>query len=215
MSKVLITGFGAYAEETENPSGTIAWRLNGSRIDGHEICGVLLPVDTVAIHTALATAIKEKDPDIVVLTGVAPGRTAPTLERVAINVRDFPIPDIGGRTPIDEPVAAEGPVAYLNSLPIKAILQGWRDAGIPGYVSNTAGTYLCNQTAYLAHHLTRTRATRVGFIHVPTVPTRAAQYASPLPSMPVEQIEEAVSLAVSIAARHDGPDLPLGAGAIS
>jgi len=215
MSKVLVTGFGAYAEETENPSGTIAWRLNGRRAGGHEICGVLLPVDTVEVRDALAAAILEKDHEVVVVTGVAPGRTAPALERIAVNVRDFPIPDIGGRIPIDEPVDAEGPAAYLNSLPIKAILQGWRDAGIPGYVSNTAGTYLCNQTAYLAHHLSHARAARVGLIHLPTVPTRAAQFESPLPSMPVDQIEEAVLLAISIAAGHEGPDLRLGGGAIS
>ncbi|MBA0045194.1 peptidase C15 [Mycobacteroides sp. LB1] len=215
MSKVLVTGFGAYAEETENPSGMIAWRLNGRRVGDDVICGVLLPVDTVTVRDALASALQETDPDIVVVTGVAPGRSAPALERVAINVRDFPIPDIGGRTPIDEPVDADGPAAYLNSLPIKAIMQGWRNAGLPGYVSNTAGTYLCNQTAYLAHHLTRSRATRVGLIHIPTVPLRAAQFDSPLPSMTVENIEDAVLLAISITSGHEGVDLRVGGGAIS
>ncbi|MEV0029580.1 peptidase C15 [Nocardia sp. NPDC050793] len=213
MSRVLLTGFGAYAEESDNPSGSIARRLDGGRVDGADIIGRVLPVDTEGVRAALAEAIDEIRPEVVVVTGVAPGRPSPSVERVAINVRDFPIPDINGRAPIDQPVEAGGPEAYLSTLPIKAIVDGWRAKGIPGYVSNTAGTYLCNQTFYLARHLSRARA---GMVHVPATPPRAASAALlPPPSMSLVDLEEAVRLAVSITVGHRGPDLLLGGGAIS
>jgi pyroglutamyl-peptidase len=146
---------------------------------------------------------------------VAPGRTAPALERVAVNVRDFPIPDIDGLEPVDEPICDGGPDAYLSTLPIKTILSCWRQAEVPGYVSNTAGTFLCNQIFYLARHLTRHTATAVGFIHVPAAPARAAASAVPPPSMALDLVEHAVRLAALVTGTHDGPDLRLGAGAIS
>ncbi|MFN3006246.1 peptidase C15 [Mycolicibacterium wolinskyi] len=215
MTRALVTGFGAYADENDNPSGLIAQRLNGQQIDGVEIAGRVLPVDTELVHEMLTEAVDAVQPAVVVLTGVAPGRTAPALERVAINVRDFPIPDTAGRSPIDEPVVGGGPPAYLSTLPVKAIADGWRRAGLAGYVSNTAGTYLCNQVFYLARHLCRASDARVGMVHLPVTPARSVTSTPPLPSVPIVALEHQVRLAVSIAARHDGADLPIGGGAIS
>lgn len=216
MSVVLVTGFGRYAEETDNPSGAIAARLDGRRIGGVTVRGQVLPVTTQGVQAAIADALERHRPDAVVLTGVAPGRAAPALERVAINVRDFPIPDNDGREPVDEPVCETGPDAYLSTLPIKAITSRWRDAGIPGYVSNTAGTFLCNQAFYIARHLTRDTAVAAGFVHLPVTPGRAvATGRPPAPSLPLELLEQAVSLAAVVAATHRGADVRLAAGAIS
>ncbi|WP_420749791.1 peptidase C15 [Rhodococcus sp. O3] len=215
MSTVLVTGFGDYAEETDNPSGAIARRLDGRQVGDHRIVGSVLPVNTATVESALVSALDRARPDVVVVTGVAPGRTAPALERVALNVRDFPIPDTDGSTPIDEPVVVGGPPAYLATLPVKAVMDSWHRAGLPGYVSNTAGTYLCNQTFYLARHLTAGTEVRAGMVHIPVVPARATGDTTPLPSMPLALLEQAVLVAISVSAQHDGPDLRLGAGAIS
>ncbi len=215
MNRVLVTGFGAYAEEVDNPSGEIARRLDGAQIDGHTVVGRVLPVDTVAVREIIAEAIESIQPKVVLVTGVAPGRPAPALERVALNVRDFPVPDVAGRVPIDDAVAADGPAAYLTTLPVKAVVEAWRTAGIPGYVSNTAGTYLCNQTFYLARHLSKD-SVRVGMIHVPALPAPAVEIGDPPPpSMSIDVLEEAVRLAVSTSLHHVGPDLRVGGGAIS
>lgn len=90
----------------------------------------------------------------------------------------------------------------------------WRAAGMPGYVSNTAGTYVCNQVFDLARHLTRASAIRCGLVHLPAVPERAARDAAPLPSLPLDMLERAVRLAVAVTATHPGPDLTLAAGAL-
>src|SRR5262249_59488342 len=84
-------------------------------------------------------AIAEVEPSLVVLLGVAPGRAALAAERVALNVFDFQDPDNDGEQPIDVPIRPDGPAAYFSTLPLRAIVEAWQEAGIPGYVSDTAG----------------------------------------------------------------------------
>lgn len=215
MTTVLVTGFGPFAEDAANPSGIIAGRLDGTTHDGVRIAGRVLPVATEQVRALLAAAIDELRPDAVVITGVTPGRAAVAAERVAINVRDFPIGDVDGLAPVDEPIAAAGPAAYLSTLPIKAILTAWRAAGIPAFVSNTAGTYVCNQTFYLARHLTAASGARAGLVHIPSATPTAAAMTVPSPSLPLDVLEYAVRLAAVTAATHAGDDLRLGAGATS
>ena len=47
---------------------------------------------------------------------------------------------------------AGGPAAYWSTLPLAAILDALTAEGIPAYLSNTAGTFLCNYTLYTALH---------------------------------------------------------------
>ncbi len=213
MISALVTGFGPYQGEPDNPSGRVAARLDGREHDGVRIAGRVLRVSTDRIGTALADAIQETRPDVVVVTGVAPGRPGVAVERIAVNVRDFPVEDVDGRQPVDSPIADDGPAAYFSTLPVKAILARWRAAGVRGYVSNTAGTFLCNQVFYLARHLTDARGVRAGLVHVPAASDQAATASPPVPSLPLDVIEEAVRLSVLVAAGHRGPDVLLGAGA--
>ena len=48
--------------------------------------------------------------------------------------------------------------------------------GFPAYLSNTAGTFLCNQTLYRTCHeiVMREHTTRAGFIHLPLLPAMVA-----------------------------------------
>jgi pyroglutamyl-peptidase len=216
VGTVLVTGFGAYGDEAENPSQVIATRLDQQRFDDVTIVGRVLPVGAKRVRHALCNAIEQARPDVIVITGVAPGRTSPALERVAINVLDFPIPDVDGYTPVDEPVEPQGPSAYISTLPIKAIADRWHREGIPGYISNTAGTYVCNQTFFLARHFTHEASTRAGLLHIPSQPRRAqAMGSAPPSSMSLDLIEQAVRSAISTAVTHQGPDLRIAGGAAS
>jgi pyroglutamyl-peptidase len=63
-------------------------------------------------------------------------------------------------------------------------------AGYPAAVSNSAGTFVCNDVLYsLLHHYAGTDV-RVGFIHVPFVPEQAE------PSMPLEKIVAALEAGI-------------------
>lgn len=215
MTVALITGFGAFGDETTNVSGSLAASLDGRRLDDVRCVGCVLPVAGERVGATLLAAVEQAQPDILIVTGVAPGRAAPALERVAINVRDFPLADVDGACPVDEPVVTGGPEAYFSTLPIKAVLAAWRRAGIPGYVSNTAGTYVCNQTFYLARHITAASGIRCGLVHLPVDPPRAAAEAFPPPSLPIDILERSVACAVTVTAAHQGEDVVLGAGALS
>src|SRR2546429_1281720 len=94
-------------------------------------------------------------------------------------------PDGAGFQASGEPIAPDGPAAYFATLPLAAILRALTAEGIPAYVSNTAGTYLCNQTLYTTLHSVRQRSNppTVGFIHVPLLPAMAAATGLQQPSM--------------------------------
>ena len=102
-------------------------------------------------HKSIATvaaAIAKEKPDAVLCIGQAGGRYDITPERVAINLDDARIKDNEGNQPIDVPIYEDGAPAYFSDLPIKAMVQHIREAGLPASVSNTAGTFVCNHLMY-------------------------------------------------------------------
>lgn len=189
---ILLTGFGPFADVERNPSELIVGELAGSRIGEHEIVGRVLPVSAEHTPRALRAALDEAGPALVLSLGVAPGRAALAIERVAVNVFDFVDPDNDGERPVDVPIEPDGPDAYFATLPLRAVVAAWREAGIPGYLSDTAGTYLCNAAMYTALHATATERLPAGFLHLPSLPGEVAGSRSPQPSMPLAtQIEGA------------------------
>ena len=193
---VLLTGFGAFANVERNPSELIVSALSGTRIGGHDVVGRVLPVSAEATPAAVRSALDETEPALAVLLGVAPGRAALAAERVAVNVLDFTEPDNDGALPVDVPIEHDGPAAYFATLPLRAILDAWHRAGIPGYLSDTAGTYLCNAALYTALHATADRALPVGFLHLPSLPTEVAGRVPPEPSMPLDTQIEGTRVAI-------------------
>lgn len=178
MKRVLITGFEPFDNDTVNPSWEVARRLDGWKCGEHVVVARRLPCAFDAIHDALDRELAALTPDVAISVGLAGGRVDVSLERVAINVDDARIPDNTGAQPVDRPVASNGAPAYFTTLPVKAILQRLRHAGLPAQVSNTAGTFVCNHTFYMLRHLAETVHTgvrRAGFIHVPYLPEQAAR----------------------------------------
>ncbi len=166
---VLVTGFDAFCGETINPSWEICEKLPrefaGLRV---ETCRV--PCEFRRAIDVVVEAIERHRPALVICLGQAGGRAHLSVERVAINVDDARVADNGGERPIDEPIAANGPPAYFATLPIKAMVEAMRAAGVPAEVSNSAGTYVCNHVMYgVLHYLASNRGLtpRAGFIHVP------------------------------------------------
>jgi pyroglutamyl-peptidase len=196
-----VTGFEPFGGYLENPSGEIAQALDGTTLDGATVRGRVLPVSRVRAPAVLAQLLDELDPALVLLLGVAPGRAALTIERVAVNVLDFPIADNDGEVHVDEPVFEDGPAAYFSTLPIRTIAEAWKDAGIPGHVSDTAGAFLCNEIFYTARHLTSDRGTPAGFLHLPQVATEAARRPEPVASMPLAAMIDGVRVALAAAWR--------------
>jgi pyroglutamyl-peptidase len=178
MSTILVTGIDPFDGESINPSWEAARALEGERFGDAIVKARQLPCVIAKVNKALEVLIEELNPSLVICLGQASGRANISLERVAINIIDARIPDNEGKQPVDEPVVAEGPVAYFSTLPIKAIARALKRDGIPVSISQTAGTYNCNAIFYgLAHYIATRRPTmRGGFVHVPYLPEMAVRH---------------------------------------
>ena len=197
---ILLTGFVPFGSTTRNPSELVVRELDGAEVAGRRILGRVLPVSAARAPSMLTQAIEEARPEAVLLLGVAVGRTGLSVERVAVNVLDFPEPDNDGELPIDLPIAEGAPAAYFSTLNLRAIVAAWTAAGIPGSISDTAGTYLCNQALYTALHTTAAKRLPVGFVHLPTLPDEAARANEPpRPSMALATMVEGVRVALEAA----------------
>lgn len=174
--KILITGFEPFGDDSINPSAQLVERLADQQFKGAEINHHVLPCAFSPLERTLHEVMTTHRPDLVIGFGLATGRAEISIERVAINVIDARIPDNLGDAPIDEPVGLGGPAAYFSTLPIKTTLHALREAGIPAAISQTAGTFVCNATFYLARHIAETMEAipQVGFVHVPCLPDMPA-----------------------------------------
>ena len=212
--KALVTGFDAFGGDKVNPS-ILAVRKLKRRLNGIAIHTVELPTSYARSPIVLRAAIHEVQPDIVLGVGQAGGRAELCLERVAINVQDARIRDNDGKQPIDRPVVREGPAAYFATLPIKACVAEMRKAGLPAAVSNTAGTFVCNNVFYALMDMAARHPIpmRAGFLHIPYVTEQAARLGT-VPSMALDDIVRGIEIVVTVSAARNS-DLHVAEGTLS
>lgn len=174
---VLLTGFEPFGEHSVNPSWLAVQALHGRQIAGHRVVAARLPTVFDLSLSELQKLLTAHTPALVLCVGLASGRTALSLERVAININDASLADNHGAQPVDTPVVPQGPTAYFSTLPLKAMLQALRRHNLPAELSQTAGTFVCNHVFYgLMHALAiqpALQSTRGGFVHVPDLPVMA------------------------------------------
>lgn len=213
-ASVLVTGFEPFDGGMVNPSSELARTLDGKSMDGADVVGRILPCVFDQASRLLLSWIDELEPAVVVCLGLAGGRTGLWVERVAVNVDDARIPDNSGYQPVDRVIIPDGPVAYWTTLPAKAIVARWEERKIPGGVSQSAGTYVCNHVFYTLMHALQNEQRGAwgalgGFIHVPYLPQQSEAQAGQ-PHLDFESqcqaIEDAlhVSLAEALARRRTG-----------
>jgi pyroglutamyl-peptidase len=212
---VLLTGFEPFAGEKVNPSELVARSFEGRSIAGRPLAVRVFPVETHSAGERLRAAVGEASPDIVICLGQAGGRNAVAIERVAVNVLDFKQPDNAGVVRRNDPIVPGGPDARLSPLPFGEILTAWGANGIPGYVSNSAGTYLCNQVLYEALGIAESLTPPVvaGFVHLPYLPEQAAALgAESTPSMALDLMKRSIEILIETVVSWDGQRMP-GRGA--
>ena len=192
MKHLLITGFDPFGGETVNPSWEAVSRLPDA-IGDYRLTKLQIPtVFSLAAQTVLDAA-KDDTPDVILCIGQAGGRDAVTPERIAVNMASATIADNAGISPKEEPILPGGPDGIFSTVPVARMAEAIREAGLPGKISNTAGTFVCNDTLYrLLHHFAVT-GTRVGFIHVPHLPQQARDGS---PSMTQDAIIAALTAAI-------------------
>lgn len=202
---VLLTGFEPFGGETINPSAMIAGGLDGWEVQpGVRVKAAVVPVTWEGAVPAAVAEIEGCGEELaaILMLGQAGGNTAIALERVAVNIRAGK--DNAGVERAETDLINDGPPAYLSTLPLQKMLEAINGRGVPVVISNSAGTYLCNNLFYgVRHHLATTwRYAKppppAGFIHVPYLPQQAVGKSPVPPSMSSLDIETAVRAALEM-----------------
>ena len=189
MKNLLITGFDPFDGANINPSWEAVSCLP-EQIGSFRIHKQALPTLYRKAPRLLLDACEQIRPDAVISVGQAGGRDAVTPERIAVNIRAAKIADNEGTLLDGERINPNGPAAYFSTLPVEAIRDAIRAAGIPSAVSNTAGTFVCNDVLYSMLHRYAGTQVLCGFIHVPYLPEQGT------PSLPLEHIVHALVVAI-------------------
>ena len=199
---ILVTGFEPFTPYKINPTEELARLFEGHCVGDAVVHSAVLPVHHAEAATRVAHLLDTLRPDAVLHLGLAGGRARIALERVGVNVMDYVVPDNAGCQKRDEPCVPSGPAAYLATVPVRVIVDRLIEAGIPAYVSDTAGTYLCNQTLYTTLHAVAAMPAppRVGFVHVPLLPSMVAASGLDEPSMDLAVMRRAVEIALEVIA---------------
>lgn len=164
---VLLTGFAPFGGDAWNPSGDAVRRVADTWTGSERLVTAILPVTFAGAAAELERLCAAHGPDLVLATGLAGGRRAIGVERIAVNLMDARIPDNDGAQPVDEPSQEGADAAAFASVPVKAIARAVAEAGIPCAVSLSAGTFVCNHVFFHAAIWARSHGRRAGFVHVP------------------------------------------------
>ena len=169
MQTILISGFEPFGGKTDNSSQRVIAKLDGVWVSEQtrvKVC--CLPVVRRKSARLLLDAVNRYQPSAVIALGEA-RRDSISLERVAINIDDYSIPDNEQNQPIDEVIVVDAPAAYWSSLPIKRVYRMLKQHDIPVEISNTAGTFVCNHVFFQLQHALQKTSIISGFVHVPVL----------------------------------------------
>ncbi len=193
---ILLTGFEPFGGSEVNPSILACRKLEGKTFNGFRVEVGETPLRFNEIEQRLVDLMEAHSPSAVVCTGQS-SRACISLERVAINLADASrIPYNCGAKPRDQRIVEDGPAAYFTRLPVRVLLEKLMKAKIPAEISNTAGTFGCNQIFYLLMRYIETDQLEIpaGFIHVPSLPEQIVE--KKLPSMSLDTTVRALEVVV-------------------
>lgn len=184
--KILISGFEPFGGSSLNPTERLIEDIVNIPFENTELKTILLPVHFDECAELLLREIESYHPDAVISCGVAAGRTSITPERIAVNVKDIepdaPYSDNRGARPQDELIRPGSPDGLFTRLPARKMVERMREQGIPASMSNTAGTFICNNTMYAVLDYIRIHQLPMlgGFVHFPA----STEMAVDKPSLP-------------------------------
>lgn len=206
--KILISGFEPFGKMSINPTEELLKEAVSFEIENVEISGILLPVNYDECADELIAKIEEVNPDVVISCGLAAGRTAITPERIGINIKDTgsgdSYPDNRGIIPTDEMIDKDGPDGLFSTLPNRLIEENLKAQYIPAAISNSAGTFICNNTLYAVLNYIRKNnlPIKAGFIHFPASTEMSARNPA-LPSLPQEVMTSALKVIIQTCVRDE------------
>ncbi|MBS2007155.1 MAG: pyroglutamyl-peptidase I [Cyanobacteria bacterium SZAS TMP-1] len=181
---VLLTGFDAFAGNKHNPSQLVVEsfpdilksKARGQSKHAKEIhiLKQVLPTAGVKGWKVLKKAIDStldlaEGPVIVIMLGLAAVRETISLERLALNFRDYRVADNNGEQRLEETIESKAPQLLRTNLDLRHLQEIVSAAGYPCDVSNHAGTFVCNELYFRALNYKRELGDieTILFMHLP------------------------------------------------
>lgn len=194
MVKILVTAFEPYDVWRENASWLVLMEYLRTRPTDSRITTRRYPVDFEQLKTRLRQDL-EKNFDVVLHLGQAPGSTHIRLEALAVNVAGR-VENSGSDL---QPLIAGGEVAYRSHLPLAYWATHLQEQGVPAQISYHAGTYLCNAAMYLSHAWQQElgKPDAVGFVHLPLLPQQVIEDGRAMASMSLSMQVQALDWILS------------------
>ncbi|WP_169746860.1 pyroglutamyl-peptidase I family protein [Demequina gelatinilytica] len=191
MARVLITAFeplpSTMGDGAADASRILAETWQGS---AEIVARDLIPAYTESSRRLRASVAKHL-PDAVLVIATDPDATAITVERLAVNLDDAPVPDAHGAQPIDSPVVAGAPAGLWTTLPAREIVDALAARGLPARLSVNAGGGLANHVFYVLQRELAEWGVPSGLVRVPPTAPAAGALA-----LPVEVLAEALRTVV-------------------
>lgn len=155
--KILVSAFETFDNRNVNGSYECMKLLDN-------VSKVLLPVSFNKAFLFLKKAIDEIIPDIIICLGEAINREEITIEKYAYNIRKSTIVDNDGIIYNGSKVINNGEDRLETNLLINEICMGTKII-----LSESAGTYVCNDVLYEMLDYIKHKNIYGGFIHIPRI----------------------------------------------
>lgn len=187
---LLLTAFEPFGGEAVNPAQQAVESL---AVPG--VQKLILPVEYGRAAALAIDAIRRLSPCAVISVGQAGGRSGITPEKYAVNLRRAKAPDNAGRVFDGQPIVPGGAERLESSFGAEKIAGALSQSGLSAYVSDSAGTFVCNDVMYsVLWHLSGSKVP-AGFIHVPFCSAQAAGHPGAF-TMSTEEITRGLAIAV-------------------
>jgi pyroglutamyl-peptidase len=200
VPKILVTGFGPFPGAPENPSADLARLLAKSKRAARyaRVSAAIIPT-TYADAAALPRLIKKKNPDAVLMFGLA-GKTRvlriETCGRNRVSLRHADAAGVRGRRSL----LPKAPGILRIDSPVRELLRAARRTGAKARLSSDAGSYVCNAAIFHALHTARGKTSQlIAFVHIPLPRGRGTTRAHPTMSA-LKRAGEAILIALAQAA---------------
>ena len=169
--RVIIAGFGPFPGAPSNPSGRLATALARRRrpaLANIEITSHVFTTAYAAVDRDLPKLLA-RNPDVVLIFGLAGRRRHICIETRARNARSVLFPDVDGYRPARATIEGGQTRSLTGNAPFHQLLNVVRQNKLPARLSRDAGAYLCNYAYWRALQHFRNRHALVQFVHIPWV----------------------------------------------
>jgi pyrrolidone-carboxylate peptidase len=148
--RLLLAGFGAYAQAPDNPAARVVERLSaqGWSPSGAALRGRTLPVSWTEAPRDAIEAAQAFGADAVLLLAASTNSQEFRVEMRAQNRAGRRRPDADGKLWRDERILPTGPGVVRTTAPVAEMVQAIKAAGYGVRASSEAGDYVGNFTLY-------------------------------------------------------------------